>query len=171
MIDWREIDKVAIFTGKDEHGNRYLSQFLKDYAATFNPDMINAGCQRCLEDYYTRTIKELNTMKEPKNESGYVLKPKYQGISLEFGSNIFVTNGNITKEYGDTLLEKHPKGAELFEIVPKKKDKTLEESLLDHTRQELDAIATNKGLNPSDYSNKGEIAKAISQLKTEDKQE
>lgn len=167
MRDWREIEKPAILTGKDENGNRFLSQFLKDYNEIFQPQEINAGCQRCLDEYYTKTIKYLNTMQDKKNESGYVLKPKYEGIPLEFGSQTFVNNRNITREHGDKLLKGHPRGADLFEVVPKKQEKAAAKDLTDHTRKELDAIAAKKGIDSNEYSTKEDLAKAIAEYKPE----
>lgn len=119
MIDWRELDKVTIFNGKDENGNRYLSQFLKQYRETFGVHEINAGCERCLNDYYTKFIKYLNTMSNEKQECKFKLKKKYEGIQKEFGSREFVTNANLTDETAMFLLENHARGKELFSEIPK----------------------------------------------------
>lgn len=123
MIDWLVIDKVTIFKGEDESGNRYLNQFLADYKRIFNPDMINAGCQRCLEDYYTNFIKFLQ-MGNSTEKKEYVLKKMYNGIPLEFGSAILVTNANITKEYAEKLIKNHPRGEGLFDAIPKREETT-----------------------------------------------
>ena len=162
MRDWRKIDKTAIFKGNDENGNRYLSQFLKEYQETFHPDLINAGCERCLEDYYRNTIKHLSTMSKSKN-SGYKLKAKYEGIQLEFGSRVHVFNSSLTDEIAEKLIKKHPAGKDLFETVPeqKKPEAPKKKKLTDHTRPELDAMAEELGINPKDYSNKDEVAAAI----------
>lgn len=159
-MDWRKLDKATIFTGKDENGNRYLSQFLRDYQKTFNPDMINAGCTKCLEDYYLTFIKFLSTMSKPKN-SGYKLKEKYNGIPLEFGSPVFVSNSNLTDELAQKLIKKHPAGEDLFEELPEKTPAEEKTDLIKLTRPELDSMAEKLGINPKDYSNKGEVAAAI----------
>ncbi|TYP71482.1 hypothetical protein [Aquimarina intermedia] len=163
--DWRNIDKVTIFNGKDENGNRYLSQFLKDYQNIFQPDMINAGCQRCLNDYYNNYIKYVSSMKTEKKESGFKLREKYNGIPLEFGSATLVTNANITDEIGNKLLKDHPRGEELFEAIPEEEEIVLTriEVLDKMTRAQLDETATGLGLNPDDYKNKGLIAEAIAE--------
>lgn len=165
MKDWRTLDKATILTGTDENGNRYLSQFLKEYEQTFQPDMINAGCQRCLDDYYNKFLKYLNTMGTKKaNDSGYVLKPKYDGIPLEFGSQTFVRNSTITKEQGNQLLKNHARGADLFEAIPEDLEPAETDSLKELTkleRKELNAQADALGLDGASYANKGEVAQAI----------
>lgn len=128
MRKWVEIDMDVIFDGNDEDGNRYRTQFLKDYRDIFQPEEINAGCRRCLKDYYFKLIKFQETMSKDKKKSGYVLKLKYQGIPLKFGSRIFVTNANMTDKIGKELLKNHPRGAMLFDKIPEtkpKKDKDL----------------------------------------------
>lgn len=171
MIDWLKIDKVTIFKGKDENGNRYLNQFLSDYKKIFNAKEINAGCERCLEDYYFKLIKHLQ-MGKSINDSGYILKAKYDGIPLGFGSPILVTNANITKKYAEKLIKEHKRGVDLFDKIPEvvleeKKDEPKEESLNDLSRKDLDVIATDLGLVPGDYKNKKEVKKAIEDKKAE----
>lgn len=172
MIDWLKLEKTAIFTDKDENGNRYLSQFLKDYKNTFDPDVINAGCQRCLEDYYVRLIKHLSIMGNIENiKSEFVLKAKYNGIPESFGSQKFITNSNITEEAAITLLKNHKRGKDLFEKLPDNVDDLLNDSVDDSVdtteklskkeRVELNKIASELELNPKDYDNKLEIAEAI----------
>lgn len=163
MIDWLKIEKVAIFKEKDENGNRYLSQFLADYKRIFNPDVINAGCDRCLEDYYKNFIKHL-TMSTTKEENQYVLKKMYNGIPLNFGSPILVTNQNMKKEYAEQLLKNHPRGADLFDKLPDgfaENTSANPDPLKALNRDELDKIATDLGLVPADYSNKDLIKEAI----------
>ena len=61
------------------------------------------------------------------NKSQYRLKEKYNNISLEFGSNVFVNNLNLTDEYAEILLKLHKK-EDLFEVYPTDKiiEKTVE---------------------------------------------
>lgn len=173
-MNWLVVDKVSIFTGKDENGNRYLNQFLKEYQETFNPDMINAGCQRCLEDYYLKFTKYLQSMSQPKTLSAYKLKEKYNGIPLEFGSQIQVSNSNMTDAYAEQLLKSHPKGADLFETLPEVSEESSNKAsneaadLLSLTRKQLNAKAADLGLDPKSYSNKQEVANAITELQNSD---
>lgn len=123
MRDWSKIAKDVVFTGTDEDGNRYLSEFLRDYKQTFDAPNIEAGCARCLNDYYLKLTSTLHKMTKVKN-SGYRLKAKYNGIPLNFGSQIQVFNSNLSDELAEELLEKHPAGAELFDQLPAKKEET-----------------------------------------------
>jgi len=119
MYDWRKLDKVTVFTGKDKNGNRYLSQFLRDYKKTFNVIEINAGCERCLNEYYSKLILKLNTMSDNKKQDcDFKLKLKYQGIPKSPGSRELITNSNITNEIGNYLLNNHPRGEMLFDKMP-----------------------------------------------------
>ena len=100
-----------------------------------------------------------------KNESGYKLKAKYDGIPLEFGSQTFVRNSTITKEQGDFLLKNHARGEELFEVIPEPTaDADGGDALKELTkleRKELNAQADALGLDGKSYANKGEVAQAI----------
>ena len=141
LTDWRQLDKSTVFDGKDEDGRRYLNIFLKQYKDTFNVIEINAGCERCLNEYYTNFIKYLNTMQNKKQvNSKYVLKLKYNGIQKEFGSQEIVTRKNMTDELGDFLFNNHPRGAMLFEELPKNAGSVTAKKVKedkDHTLKEL----------------------------------
>src|SRR5690625_4628739 len=150
MRDWSKIDRVTVFKGFDENGNRYLTEFLKDYHTLYGGSP-NAGCGKCLNSYYDKMITKKNT-----TMSKYRLKKKYDGISLGFGSNVIVSNRNMTDEKAKQLIATHPRGKELFDKLPE--DSV---SLEDKSRKELDALAVEKGLEPKDYSNKAEVIKAI----------
>lgn len=157
-MNWLKLDKVTIFTGTDGNGNRYLSRFLKDYKEAFPGTDPNAGCQRCLDDYYQKLIKHISIMKTVKNESGFVLKEKYQNIPLRFGSKVLVNNSNMTVEYGRELL-KRKNGEKLFDKIPEITSE--KEDLTKLKRGELNARATKLGLDAKSYANIGEIAEAI----------
>jgi len=118
MMNWLGLDKETIFKDNDADGNRYLNQFLRDYERIFNITDFNAGCEKCLNDYYIKLIThlEMGNTTEPKE---YQLKPKYNGIPLKFGSSVMVTNTNITKEYAKFLIKNHPRGEGLFNVLPK----------------------------------------------------
>lgn len=162
MRDWLKIDKDTIFKGNDENGNRYLSQFLSDYKKIFSPADINAGCERCLNDYYQKLIKHLPTMGKDKKKKEYVLKLKYNGIPLEFGSPVLVTNANVNEEYARKLIKSHPRGKDLFDVLPDSFDSDENENPFKGlSRDDLDKIATDLGLDPKDYANKGLVTDAI----------
>lgn len=54
------------------------------------------------------------------NESKYVLKKKYIGISLKKSPSYKVNNSNITDKIGAALLKE--KGSQIFEKFPVKKE-------------------------------------------------
>lgn len=53
-----------------------------------------------------------------ENQSNYRLKEKYNGLPLEFGSSIYVTNANITDAYAKKLLKNY-KAESIFDVFPK----------------------------------------------------
>ena len=53
-----------------------------------------------------------------ENTSKYILKKKYEGISLNDTSSVMVNNRNITDEYAQELLLRF-KAEEIFEAYPK----------------------------------------------------
>lgn len=164
---WLDFDKKTIFEGKDEKGNRYLSQFLRDYKQVFPKAEINAGCGKCLEDYYTKLINH-QAMKKGKPTHGYKLKAKFEGIPLHFGSQVLVTNANLTEAYAKELL-KRKNGKNLFSKIPEDpKGSDRSEGLSRLKREELDAKALELGLNPEDYANRDEVIEAIKNFIPED---
>lgn len=112
-MDFAAMDINTITTGVTGDGVRYLELFLKEYTKLFGAT-VNPGCGRCMADYL---MKYKQKMKKSENTSGWKLLEKYNGIPLEFGSQIFVTHDNV-HEYGAQLLKNHPKGKDLFESIP-----------------------------------------------------
>jgi len=159
MRDWSKIAPETVFTGKSEDGNRYLNEFLRDYKTAFNPAIIEAGCRRCLNDYYSKLTQSLHKMKTVK--TAYKLKAKYNGIPLKFGSRIQVSNTNLTDALAEELIKNHPRGADLFEIVPEAKEVTVKSLMEDHTRAELNAKAKDLGFDTTTLKSKRDVAKAI----------
>lgn len=59
-----------------------------------------------------------------ENTSNYQLHKKREGLQLEFGGSIFVTNENITDRYAEKLIKRFKeinpdfKMEDLFEIYP-----------------------------------------------------
>lgn len=116
-----------------------LVQFLTDYKKEFNVENVNPSCANCLQSYLNDFKKKYKVM----NKSGYVLKEKYQGIQLEFGSSVMVNNTNITKEWAKNLIKNHPLGADLFDVIPSEKPepkekKTKETELKETEEKEIE---------------------------------
>lgn len=113
----------------------------------------------------------MSKSKNPQN-SGYVLKAKYNGIPLSFGSPILVTNANLTDEIAQNLLKNHKRGALLFDKIPEgatSKPAGSEDALKalkKESREDLNAKATELGIeNPEELPNKEAVAKAILETK------
>lgn len=171
-MNWLNLNKETIFKGKDEEGNRYLSQFLSDYKEVFKPAEINAGCTNCLNNYYHEMIKHLNIMatQNQNKNSGYLLKAKYEGIPMAFGSRKLVYNHNLTDEIAKKMIEKHPKGKDLFQVIPEAKEAKPTSSgfseeakeLLKLTREDLNTKALEAGIeNPEEITNKIDLVNEI----------
>lgn len=60
-----------------------------------------------------------------ENQSQYVLHKKREGVQLEFGGSIFVSNANLTDDYAEKLVQRFKeinpdfKMDDLFEVYPK----------------------------------------------------
>lgn len=137
-MNWDQIAKVTVFEGKDENGNRYLPQFIADYRKIHTgSEPINIGCERCLENYFTKYLNYLKTIKKMKPETKTTAKLKlmYQGIKLKFGDKKHINNLNMTQAEAEELLAKHPKGAGLFDVLPTVKERADK----DLTKAELNA--------------------------------
>jgi hypothetical protein len=172
MKDWKKYKAVEVLNEKDENGNRLLSEFARDYKSLFNSEI----CPNC-NDFSLKFQKFIKTIQEMKNKnqnSGYVLKKMYENIPLEFGSSIYVNNANLTDEYAETLLKKHPRGKDLFDVIVEKQsaDNDLPEDVQklidDNTKDQLLEIA--KGLSIEDFKgNKTELATLIVEKQSADK--
>lgn len=114
MLNYLELSFSAILSGVSEDGTKYLKLFLQDVVNVLNIRQPNASCQKCLRNYY----EQLTMHSIPKTEvmSQYKLLKKREGLSLEFGSQIHVTNANITDEYAEKLIERFKKVNENFKL-------------------------------------------------------
>lgn len=133
-MQWHTMKLETIIGGKTADNISYLKLFLIDYKNEFHVENVNAACQKCINSYHTEFIKKYTKM---ENVSKYKLLPKREGLQLEFGSSIFVSNRNLTDEYAETLIarfkavKKDFKMSDLFEIYPEptvKKEITTEEA-------------------------------------------
>jgi hypothetical protein len=111
---WINFDKGTIFRDKTRGG--LLVNFLKDYKQEFGGSII-AGCMKCLESYHYEFTKKY-IMEQVEKTHDFELKQKYNGIQL--GANGDPRrNGEMTEAQAIELLEKHPAGKDLFEVIPK----------------------------------------------------
>lgn len=143
MHKWELYNLENIISSKTADNIPLLKLFLQDYSKLFHTTTLNAGCQKCLQDYLTNYKNKINKMENP-NASNYRLKQKYQNIPLEFGSNIFVNNNNITDEYAEKLLERY-NAEKIFDVYPTiEKIEVVEET----TEQETTEATTENVENP-----------------------
>lgn len=119
---WYEMNVDLIIGGKTADNVPYLKLFLLDYKQEFSVETVNASCQKCIVQYHKDFINKFRTM---ENTSKYKLLAKREGIQLEFGGSIFVTNENITDRYAEKLVKRFKelnpnfKMEDLFEVYPK----------------------------------------------------
>ena len=102
-LNWIEIGIDSILTNKNSEGVKYLQLFLQDYT-TLTGEHVNAGCNKCIAKYYTNYV---NLVSDMENDCKYRLHKKREGLPLAFGSNIRVTNRNITDAYANKLIKRY----------------------------------------------------------------
>ena len=92
-----------------------LFRFLTEYRNHFKTGKLNPACSTCRVEYWTNYINLFKIKKMEKSK--YILKSKYNGINLG-ATGQPLRNGEFTDEQAKELLEKHPRGKELFEFIP-----------------------------------------------------
>lgn len=133
--NWNDYSLQNIIGGKSADGVSLLGLFLKDYSKEFNTKTLNASCRSCISTYLKNYKSKFRQM---DNKCDYVLHKKREGLQLDFGSNIFVNNNNITNDRALKLIKRYKKAqgdkfelSYLFEAYPKEEVKeiivTLEE--------------------------------------------
>lgn len=115
MKDWKKYDEQTIWADKKLGG--LLVTFLKEYRDEFNIE-VNASCSSCFKTYYNNYLKSLPMAEPKKVKCDYRLKLKYENISLKYGGQR-IKNKDLTNELAKELLEKHPHGSMLFDVIPK----------------------------------------------------
>ena len=102
-FEWHKIDIGQIIGGVAPDGSPLLKHFLIDYKKEFSVQVVNASCHKCINEYRHEFVKKYGDM---ENTSQYRLHKKREGLQLEFGSSIFVTNKNITDDYAEKLIKR-----------------------------------------------------------------
>ena len=103
QLNWLETEVNNIVSGVTADGVKYLELFLKDYTKEFNTK-VNPSCNKCIADYLRKYKEKFQAM---ENSSNYQLHKKREHLQLEFGSNIRVSNANITNKYAETLIARY----------------------------------------------------------------
>ena len=120
--NWSEFSTELIIGGKTSDNIPYLKLFLLDYKKEFSIENLNAACPKCIYNYHRELVKKYSAM---ETKSQYKLHAKREGIQLEFGGSVFVTNENITDGYAVKLAKRFKeinpdfKMEDLFEKYPK----------------------------------------------------
>ena len=114
-MEWSKMTTESIISGKNADGVSFLELFAQDYCKVFNTSNFCVTCPNKIKEAHLKWIKKHTIMK--KNNSKYVLKEKYDGIFLKFGSNIRVNNATMTEELGAELLKN--RGEKIFAKFPK----------------------------------------------------
>lgn len=127
MERWIKYDKSVIF-------RNHKAEFLKDYALYFGNNNLCASCPSKLDSYYN-DFNRVFIMKLPFGDRRFIVKKKYNGLPLEFGSNIILSNANMTKDLAITFITKHSKGKNLFEKLPENIDELINESSSDQNTE------------------------------------
>lgn len=135
MHKWETYNLEYIVGGKTSDNVPLLKLFLQDYSKLFHTTTLNASCSKCLQDYLNNYKQKINKMENP-NTSQYRLKQKYNNIPLEFGSNIFVNNNNITDAYAEILLERYS-AEKIFDVFPtqEEKEEIIEKIIIEETTE------------------------------------
>lgn len=121
-MKWHEMEIESIVSAINAEGAFLLADFLRDYSKLTGQTDLCASCPHELARYLRDYKLKFNEM---SNKSQYKLHAKYEGIQLDFGSSIHVTNANMTDKLGAQLLKN--KGKHLFERIPEPKVKTKKE--------------------------------------------
>ena len=144
-FEWHKIDIGTIIGGVAPDGSPLLKHFLLDYKNEFNVEVVNASCHKCILSYQNEFIKKYGDM---ENTSQYRLHKKREGLQLEFGSSIFVTNKNITDDYAEKLIKRFStlkadfKLDDLFSHYPKTEIKEIE--VISETIEATEEVVTEK---------------------------
>ena len=119
---WSKYQADEVKNGYDQDGKRLIISFKKDYKSLFGIDI----CHHCngFNAKFLKFIEKLKQMKDKKKPNcNYRLKKMYDGITL-FGSTKYYKNDTLTDEDARHLIEKHPRGEGLFEVLPEEPKET-----------------------------------------------
>lgn len=114
-------------TFRDTSKGGLFGQFLKSYSIEFGNKTLNPSCSSCRTEYWNNYLNLFKMKTE--NKSKYTLKAKYNGIQLGVNGQP-IRNGEMTDKQAFELLKKHPRGAELFDVIPVKTKAVKKEVLL-----------------------------------------
>lgn len=168
-IDWGKYQAAEVLSGMNENGGRLISLFARDYKKITGIDICHT-CNSFIQKFNSFIQKYYTMAKDAENTCGFRLKPMYQNIPSSFGSAVFVNNKNITNELALALLNNHPRGKDLFDIIPETVEEDETVIVLLEKEVKLSVVLEhlkNFGVQSKAKTTDG-IAAAISKLKEED---
>lgn len=110
---WHKMDVESIIGGTTSDNVSLLKLFLIDYKLEFFVETVNASCTKCIVSYHKEFIKKYRKM---ENQSQYLLHKKREGLQLEFGGSLLITNENITDRYAEKLIKRFKELNEDFKL-------------------------------------------------------
>lgn len=143
---WKTYQAKEVLTGNDENGNRLLSLFARDYKIITKSEL----CSSCnnFTEKFNQFIEKLENMKNIENKNSvFQLNPMYDNIPLDFGSQIYVSNENLTNELALQLLVNHPLGKELFSVLPENLDNLKKEDGSKKDNENIDLFGKEFSIN------------------------
>ena len=146
MKNWKNYDPNTILNTIDKGGIKILlNKFWDDYEERFK---IRPKCSSCqFQNYYNNMInfKETNNM----NNKNFQLKAKYHGASF-FGTSF--SNISLTDQEALYLLVNHPRGKDLFSLMPENVDSMIESYIRKNDEEKIKEQP--KKVSKSNVSNK-----------------
>lgn len=115
-MKWQNLTANYVRTANVD-GRRLVLDFAIDFKNKFNREI----CVSCISQFNADFAKYINSMSE--KTVNYRLKGKYNNISLGFGKRGRLSNENMNDKDALFLLKHHPKGKELFDILPEEEPK------------------------------------------------
>lgn len=172
---------VSLNPKKIRNNNELMQLYIQQFEAAFSYKPNCAGCTfnkdfNKLKKHVNSGSKSIIINLKPKTMSVYKIKPKFRAQILTYIKNkrpYRAYGRNITDSFAKEFLthgteEQLSERRKMFDSIPKepKAEPVIEEVVFTEvtdrmTRKELDAIASEKGLNPDDYENKKLLAEAI----------
>ena len=103
---------------QSKDGVRLAVLFNKEFKKKFNRDV----CLTCTKDFANDFKKYIMATEKKAEQPKFVLKKKFNGISLGFGKGR-AFNGSMTDKQAKDLAKNHPKGKDLFDVFTEEKPK------------------------------------------------
>ena len=163
-MEWHRLAPSFIRSGKDDSGERLILGFAKEFERKMGR-RLNIGCPSCFLSDFHQYSNHFNS----DTMANYKVQPRYEGLTKRIDGKIEVlSNVGLTDELAEKFVKNHPRGLDLFQKFPESAKDLLNQSEgvkvnTKLSREELDEIATSKGLNPEDYKNKKQLVEAINE--------